>query len=78
VRVLKNNHGTSGNESWLLQQDNAPAHSALSIQEVLAKNNIAILEQPLYSPNLDPVTFFSSPNSRESIERDPFSGLNNH
>ena len=34
--------------SWLLHHDNAPAHNALGIREFLAKNNIAVLEQPPY------------------------------
>jgi len=33
--------------------------------EIFVKNNIAMLEQPPYSPDLDPVTLYSSPNSRE-------------
>jgi len=62
-RDVKDHHGRLGNESWLLHHDNAPAHSVLSIREFMAKNNIAILEQPPYSPDLNPVTLFSSPNS---------------
>ena len=37
---------------WLLHHNNALAHNALSIQEFLAKNNIAVLEQPPYPPDL--------------------------
>ena len=40
--------------SWLLYHDNAPAHNALGIREFLAKDNIAVLEQPPYSPDLGP------------------------
>ncbi|KAJ8260317.1 hypothetical protein GJAV_G00179580 [Gymnothorax javanicus] len=36
----------------LLHHDNAPAHNALSIRQFLAKKNIAMLEQPPYSPDL--------------------------
>ena len=39
-------------KSWLLHYDNAPAHNALSIRQFLAEKNIAVLEQPLYSPDL--------------------------
>jgi len=35
--------------SWLLHHDNAPAHNSLKIREFLAKNNIAVLEQPPYN-----------------------------
>ena len=51
--------------------------STLSILEFLAKNNIAALEQPPYSPDLAPVTFFFSLNSRNT-EINPVSGLNHH
>jgi len=44
VKECEDHYGISGNESWLLQHDNAPAHSALSIREFLAKNNISMLE----------------------------------
>ena len=44
--------------SWLLHHDYAPAHNALGIWELLAKNNIAVQEQPLYSPDLAPCDFF--------------------
>ena len=45
-------------KSWLLHRDNTPVHNALSIREFLAKNNIAVLEQPPYSPDLAPCDFF--------------------
>ena len=48
-------------KSWLLHHDNAPVHNALSIREFLAKNNIAVLEQPPYSPDLAPCDFFLLP-----------------
>ena len=51
--------------SWLLHQDNAPAHNASGIREFLAKSNIAVLEQPPYSPDLARVTSFCFPNSRK-------------
>ena len=44
--------------SWLLHYDNAPAHNVLGIREFLDKNNIAVLEQPPYSPDLAPCDFF--------------------
>jgi len=36
---------------------NAPAHMAPSIWQYLAKNNIPLLEQPPYLPDLALVTF---------------------
>ena len=44
--------------SWLLHHDNAPAPNALGIWEFLVKNNIAVLEQPPYSPDLAHCDFF--------------------
>ena len=41
-------------DDWVLQHDNAPAHSARSIREFLAKKNIPVLPHHLYSPDLAP------------------------
>ena len=38
------------NASWILHHDNAPAHNTLSVKRYLAKNNIQVMEHPLYSP----------------------------
>ena len=54
--------------SWLLPHDNAPAHNALEIREFLVKNNIAVLEQPPYSPDLAPCDFFLLPKLKEVIK----------
>ena len=54
--------------SWLLHHDNAPAHNALGIWEFLAENSIAVLEQPLYSPNLASCDFFLFPKLKEVIK----------
>ena len=55
--------------SWLLQHDNAPAHNASGIWEFLAKNNIAVLEQPPYSlADLAPCDFFLFPKLKEVIK----------
>jgi len=54
--------------SWLLYHDSAPAHNALGILEFLVKNNIAVLEQPLYSPDLALCDFFLFPKLKEVIK----------
>jgi len=54
--------------SWLHHHDNAPAHNALGIREFLAKNNIGVLEQPPYSPDLAPYDFFLFPKFKEVIK----------
>ena len=43
-----------------LHQDNAPAHTALSIRQFLAERNIATLKHPPYSADLALCDFFSS------------------
>ena len=53
--------------SWLLHHDNAPAHNAFGVWEFLAKNNIAVLEQPPYSPGLAPCDFFLFPKFKKVI-----------
>jgi len=40
---------------WILHHDNAPAHSALIVRELLARNSITVLEHLLYSPDLAPL-----------------------
>jgi len=57
--------------SWL-HHDNAPAYNALGIREFLAKNNVAVLEQPPYSPDLDPGDFLFVSQTQESHQRNCF------
>ena len=58
--------------SWILQHDNAPAHTALSVREFLATKQITVLEHPAYSPDLAPNDFFFVPNDKGNIERKAF------
>ena len=55
-------------KSWVLHHDNAPSHNALSIREFLAKNNIAVMDQPPYSPDLVPCDIFCFQNSKEPLK----------
>jgi hypothetical protein len=41
----------------ILHHDNAPAHTALSVQRFLASKNMAVVPHPPYSPNLAPCDF---------------------
>ena len=45
-------------DDWVLHHDNAPAHTALSIREFLAKKNIPTLQHLPYSPDLAPCDFY--------------------
>ena len=49
------------NASWILHHDNTPAQNALSVKRYLAKNNIPVMEHPLYSLDLAPCDFFLFP-----------------
>ena len=61
--------------SWLFHHDNAQVHNALEIREFLAKINIAVLEQPPYSPDLAPCDFFLFPKLKEVIKGTRFQDL---
>ena len=63
------------NKSWLLHEDNAPAHNALSIRQFLAQKQIAVLEQPPYSPDLAPCDFFLFPKLKGVIKGTHFSDV---
>jgi len=54
--------------SWILQHDNAPAHTALSVREILATKQITVLERPAFSPNLAPIDFFLFPKIKEILK----------
>ena len=49
---------TDNADDWVLHHDNAPAHTALSIREFLAKKNIPVLPHPPNSPDLAPCDFY--------------------
>jgi len=46
---------------WFLHHDNAAAHTVLSVQHFLAKNNMTVIPHPAYSPDLAPCDFFLLP-----------------
>jgi len=43
---------------WFLHHDNAPVHTALSVQQFLANNNMTVTNHPPYSPDLAPCDIF--------------------
>ena len=49
------------NQKLTIHHDNAPAHRSFKVSQFLAKNSMAVVPHPPYSPNLAPVTFSSSP-----------------
>jgi len=58
--VWKKRPGMWSSGDWCLHHDNAPAHTALSVQQFLAKNNITIIPHPPFHPTLHHVTFSCS------------------
>jgi len=50
--------------TWILHHDNAPCHTAVSINEFLAEKNIPVVFQPPIRRILAPVTSFYSPGSK--------------
>jgi len=57
------------NGSWLLHQDNVPAHNALSVKTFLTKHKITVLEHPPYSPDLAPCDFFFISTDQVCVKR---------
>ncbi len=56
------------NNTWVLHHANAPAHSGLSIRQVLAERTVPTLEQPSDSPDLAPCDFFLFPKLKGVIK----------
>ena len=64
-------------DDWLLQHDNAPAHTALSIREFLAKKNIPVLPHPPYNPDLAPCDFYLFPKLKSQLKGHHFGTMEN-
>nr|QXJ78547.1 putative DD34D transposase [Floraphis choui] len=45
-------------ENWKLHYDNAPAHTAFLVTQLLADSKVPTIPQPPYSPDLAPLDFF--------------------
>ncbi|KAL4098417.1 hypothetical protein QTP88_023036 [Uroleucon formosanum] len=63
------------NDSWFLHQDNAPAHSALSVKRFLAKNRTPVLQHPPYSPDLAPCDFWLFPKLKSALKGTHFGSV---
>jgi len=55
------------NDSWVLHQDNSPAHNALSVKTFFTKHKITVLEHPSYSPYLNPRDFHYCPKTKSAL-----------
>jgi transposase len=56
----------------VLHHDNAPAHSSLLVRNFLAKNEMTVVPQPPYSPDLAPADFFLFPKLKSTVKRRRF------
>lgn len=55
-------------DDWVLHHDNAPVHTCLAVAQILARNNVATLPQPPYSPDLAPSDFFLFPRMKKDLK----------
>lgn len=56
------------NGNWVLQHDNAPAHTALKTHEFLGQTNSVVAPHPPYSPDLAPADFFLFPKMKSKLK----------
>jgi len=61
----------------VLQHNNAPAHTALSIREFLAKKNIPVLPHPPYTPDLAPCDLCLFPKLKSKLKGHHFGPMEN-
>ena len=64
-------------DDWVLQHYNAPANTALSIREFLAKKNIPVLPHPSHSPDLAPCDFYLFPKLKSTLKGHHFGRMEN-
>lgn len=74
-RVRKKRPDLWKNKSWVLHQDNAPAHNALSVKQFLADKQIPVLDHPPYSPDLAPCDYFLFPKVKSVLKGTHFESM---
>ena len=55
-------------QTWLLHHYNAPSHTAVLTHQFLAKNKIALIPLPPYSPDLAPCDFLLFPKMKLKLK----------
>jgi len=53
---------------WILHQDKAPAHNALSVKQFLVNKNITVFEHPPSSPYFAPCDFYLFPKIKSVLK----------
>jgi len=56
------------NLSWVLHHDNAPADSSFVVHNFLVKNEMTVVPQPPYFPDLAAADFFLFPNLKSTLK----------
>ena len=74
-RVRKKRPELWKNNSWILHQDNAPAHNALSVKRYLADKRTPVLQYAPYSPDLAPCDFFLFPKIKAVLKGTRFESM---
>ena len=75
INILKKRPKLWKDKSWVLHQDYAPAHSALSVKRFLAKYSIPVLDHPPYSPDLAPCDFYLFPKVKSALKGTRFESI---
>jgi len=55
-------------QTWLLHHDNALSHTSVLTQQFLAKNKMAVIPHPPYSPDMAPCDFFLFPKMKLKLK----------
>ncbi|VVC44527.1 Transposase, type 1 [Cinara cedri] len=74
-RVRKKRPELWKNNSWILHQDNVPAHNALYVKQYLAGKRTPVLEHAPYSPDLAPCDFFLFPKIKSALKGTRFESM---
>jgi hypothetical protein len=61
--------------AWALHHDNAPVHSAHSIQVFLASHGIPVIQQPPYSPDMAPYDVWLFPQLKTVLKGNRFEDI---
>ena len=63
--------------NWVLHHDNAPCHTAILVNCILASKNIPVAPQPPYSSDLSPCDFLLFTRLKKHLKRRRYGALEN-
>ena len=55
-------------QDWMIRHDDVPVHTALSVQQFLAKTSMIVVPRPSHSPDLDLSDFLLFPNMKSRLK----------